>query len=150
MTDIVGMLGKAQALQPLSDRVAAFAKHIDDVIFTAESGSLAMAQQFYALLQRRSLTDAELATAMAPVVGYFARKPVPKPQGALTKPQKKATAKAFNLLKKNAPQMLQEGAPAVQGQAAPAATAPAAGGSGATASGNGAAAPAAPTVTGHS
>jgi hypothetical protein len=128
VTDIVGMLGKAQALQPLSDRVAAFAKHIDDVIFTAESGSLAMAQQFYALLQRRSLTDAELATAMAPVVGYFARKPVPKPQGALTKPQKKATTKAFNLLTKNAPQMLQgsgaaapasEGTPEAAGTAVP-------------------------------
>ena len=150
VTDMMGTLGKAQALAPLSDRVHAFAKHVDDVVFKAESDSLAMAQQFYALLRRRSLMDAELRTAMAPVVGYFARKPVPKAPGALTKPQKKATAKAVDTLKKNAPQMLQDGAPAVQGQAAPAATAPAAGGTGAAASGNGAAAPAAPTGVGHS
>jgi hypothetical protein len=116
VADMTGTLGKAQALQPLSDRVAAFAKHVDDVVFEAESDSLAMAQQFYALLQRRSLTDVELRTAMAPVVAYFARKPVPKEPGALTKPQKKATKKAMELLKKNAPQMLQDGATAA-GQA---------------------------------
>src|ERR1019366_6477884 len=57
VADMVATLGKAHALQPLSDRVAAFAKHIDDVIFKAESNSLAMGQQFYALLQRRALTD---------------------------------------------------------------------------------------------
>src|ERR1700722_3504272 len=56
-TDMVATLGKAQALQPLSDRVAAFAKHVDDVIFKSQSDSLAMAQQIYALLQRRALTD---------------------------------------------------------------------------------------------
>jgi hypothetical protein len=157
VSDMMTTLGKAQALQPLSDRVAAFAKHVDDVVFKAESDSLAMAQQFYALLQRRALTDNELATAMAPVVTYFARKPVPKAAGALTKPQQKATTKAVNTLKKNAPEMLQDGATAGQGQAAtgqgapPAAAgmaAPAAGGGSPAVTGNGAAAPAAPT-TGH-
>jgi hypothetical protein len=117
VSDMMTTLGKAQALQPLSDRVAAFAKHVNDVVFKAESDSLAMAQQFYALLQRRALTDAELGTAMAPVVGFFARKPVPKAAGALTKSQKKATAKAVDTLKKNAPQMLQDGASAGQGTA---------------------------------
>lgn len=48
---MLATLGKAQALQPLSDRVAAFAKHVDDVVFKAESASLAMAQHFYARLQ---------------------------------------------------------------------------------------------------
>jgi hypothetical protein len=148
--DMLGTLGKAQALQPLSDRVHAFAQHVDDVVFKAESDSLAMAQQFYALLQRRALTDGELATAMAPVVVFFARKPVPKAPGALTRPQKKATAKAVDTLKKNAPQMLQDGTPAVPGPAAPAATAPAPGGSGTIASGNGAGAPVAPTGATHS
>ena len=150
VADMVATLGKAHALQPLSDRVAAFAKHIDDVIFKAESDSLAMGQQFYALLQRRALTDGELTTAMAPVVTYFARKPVPKAVGALTTPQKKATAKAVKTLKKNAPGMLQDGTPAVPGPAAPAATVPAPGGSGTIASGNGAGAPVAPTGATHS
>ena len=111
--DMMATLGKAQALQPLADRVAAFAKHVTDVVFKAESDSLAMAQQFYALLQRRALTDNELGTALAPVVTFFARKPKAKAPGALTKPQTKATAKAVNTLKKNAPQMLQDGPAAV-------------------------------------
>jgi hypothetical protein len=164
VTDMMGTLGKAQALQPLSDRVAAFTKHVDDVVFKAESDSLAMAQQFYALLQRRALTDNELATAMAPVVTFFARKPKPTAPGALTKPKKKATAKALKTLQKNAPEMLQGAAPAAQGQketgavtVAPAAAgqgqagaaAPAGGGGGAAVPGNGAAGPAAPTGAGH-
>jgi hypothetical protein len=165
VTDMMATLGKAEALQPLSDRVATFAKHLSDVIFKAQSDSLAMAQQYYALLQRRALTDNELTTALAPVVTFFARKPVAKEAGALTKPQKKATAKAVNTLKKNAPEMLQEG-PAAAGQtqgasgtAAPAAAgagAPAAPGATAPAAVNGGAAPvpgngAAPTTgVGHS
>ena len=175
VADMLSSLGKAQALQPLSDRVAAFAKHIDDVIFKSETDALAMGQQFYALLQRRALTDGELATAMVPVVTYFARKPKPKAAGAPTKPQKKATAKAVKTLQKNAPQMLHGAAPAEQGTAAPAgpvaqgaapavqsaatpvtapqgqagATAPAGGGGGAAVTGNGAAGPAAPTGAGH-
>ena len=167
VADMVTTLGKAQALQPLSDRVAAFAKHIDDVIFKSEGDSLAMAQQFYALLQRRALTDGELATAMVPVVTYFARKPKAKVAGAPTRPQKKATAKAVKTLKKNAPQMLQAapgatgpvaspgaspGAAPVAGgggTAASGAAAPVTGGSGAAAPGNGAAGPATPTGAGH-
>ncbi|HEY1691125.1 MAG TPA: hypothetical protein VGG39_03135 [Polyangiaceae bacterium] len=174
VTGMMGMLGKAQALQPLSDRVHAFAKHVDDVIFLAQSTSLSQAQQFYALLQRRALTDNELDTALAPVTTFFARKPKAKTAGALTKPQAKATAKALKTLQKNAPGMLQSGA-AAQGQAgasggaagAPTTTAagapptgagagtgagsaaPATGGSGVAATGNGAAGPAVPTGNGH-
>jgi hypothetical protein len=159
VTDMLATLGKAQALQPLFDRVAAFAKHVDDVVFKAESDSLSMAQQFYALLQRRALTDGELATAMVPVVTFFARKPVPKAAGALTKPQKKATKKAVETLQKNAPQMLQDGSGAAGGgtagqvgtaPAAAGATAPAAGGGTPAVTGNGAQAPVAPTATPHS
>ncbi|MGD0529499.1 MAG: hypothetical protein ABSE49_30455 [Polyangiaceae bacterium] len=167
--DMEAMLGKAHALQPLFDRLAAFSKHVADVIFTSASGSMAMAQQFYALLQRRAKTDNELATAMAPVVTFFARKPAPKAPGGLTKPQKKATSKAVKQLKKTAPEMLQgaagtvasgvgataagataSGAPAT-GAGAPAASAS---GQGVTApsagQGNGAAAPAAPGGVAHS
>jgi hypothetical protein len=107
VSDMMAMLGKAQDLQPLSNRVSAFAKHVDDVIFTAQSGALSMAQQYYALLQRRALTDAELATALAPVVAFFARKPKAKGPGQLSKPQTKATKKALATVKKNAPQLLQ-------------------------------------------
>ena len=168
VTDMLATLGKAQALQPLFDRVAAFAKHVDDVVFKAESDSLSMAQQFYALLQRRALTDGELATAMVPVVTFFARKPVPKAAGALTKPQKKATKKAVETLQKNAPGMLQ---PAAETAAAPAtgagtgqtpvtqgasgqgqagAAVPAPNGAGVASAGNGAAAPAGQTGVAHS
>jgi hypothetical protein len=144
--DMMATLGKAEALQPLSNRVAAFQKHVADVIFTSQSDSLSMAQQFYALLQRRALTDNELKVAMAPVVTFFARKPVPKAAGALTKPQKKATAKAVNTLKKNAPEMLQEGAGAAgqtQGAAgtASASAAAVAGAAAPAAAGGGGAAP---------
>jgi len=153
--DMMAMLGKAEALQPLSNRVAAFQKHIDDVIFTSRSASLSLAQQFYALLQRRSLTDNELKVAMAPVVAFFARKPVPKEAGELTKPQKKATKKAIDTLKKNAPEMLQGGAAAAgQTAGASAPAAPAAGGAVAPAAASSGAAPVAagngatPTTTG--
>jgi hypothetical protein len=110
VSSMTAALGKAQALQPLADRVTAFMKHIDDVIFTAESAAIVEAQQFYALLQRRALTDTELKAALAPVVTFFARKPKPKVAGALTKLQTKATKKAVKTVTKNAPQLLQGGA----------------------------------------
>lgn len=106
VSDMITLIGKAQALQPMADRVAAFEKHVNDVIFKAESDALGMGLQFYALLQRRTLTDSELKTALAPVVEFFARKPKPKAPGALTKPQAKATKKAVKTVTKNAPQLL--------------------------------------------
>jgi hypothetical protein len=106
VSDMTVSLGKAQALQPLADRLAAFSKHVNDVIFMSQSSALVIGQQFYALLQRRAKANAELATALAPVANYFARRPVPLKPGELTKPQKKATAKAKKVLAKNAPEML--------------------------------------------
>jgi hypothetical protein len=35
-------------------RSVAFAKHVDDVIFSSQSTATVQAQQFYALLQRRA------------------------------------------------------------------------------------------------
>jgi len=110
VSSMTASLGKAQALQPLADRVTSFLKHIDDVIFTAESAAIVEAQQFYALLQRRALTDTELKAALAPVITFFARKPKPKVAGELTKPQEKATKKAVKTVTKNAPQLLQAAA----------------------------------------
>jgi len=104
--DMTVSLGKAQALQPLADRLVAFSKHVNDVIFISQSSALVIGQQFYALLQRRAKTDSELAAALAPVVAFFARRPVAKAPGELTKPQKKATTKAMKTVKKNAPQLL--------------------------------------------
>jgi hypothetical protein len=126
---MIATLGKAQALQPLADRLSAFDKHVNDVIFTAQSAAMVMGQQFYALLQRRSLTDAELARAMQPVTAFFAyRHPVVKPKGTPTKPQTKATKKAVKALKKQAPGLLAgsttPAATAGQGAAAAPAAAP--------------------------
>ncbi len=124
-TDMLSLLAKARALQPLSNRAAAFTRHVDDVIFSTQSEALSMAQQFYALLQRRSLDDVELATALSPVITFFARKAKGKAPGALTRPQEKATSRALKTVKKNAPQLLQGGSAAPG--AAPGAASPAVG-----------------------
>lgn len=93
-------LGKADALQPLANRVAAFTKHIGDVIFSAQSAAWVIAMQFYALLQRRASTDAELQKALQPVSQFFAyRHPsAKKPVGSPTKRQVKAVKKAQHTL----------------------------------------------------
>ncbi len=122
MTD---SLGKAQALQPLSDRLAAFAKHVDDVIFSSQSAAMAQAQQFYALLQRRAKTNSELTTALAPVAAFFAyrHRDPSKPLGQPTKPQVKATKKAVATLQKQAPTLLAGTSPTASPVAASASTA---------------------------
>ena len=57
-SDPAAALGKAQALQPLLNRVAAFGKHIEDVIFLASSDeAVQTGLQLYTLLQRRSAID---------------------------------------------------------------------------------------------
>ncbi len=132
VSDMTMSLGKAQALQPLADRLAAFSKHVNDVIFLSQSTALVIGQQFYALLQRRAKTNTELTTALAPVVDYFARRPVAKAPGELTKPQKKATTKAKKVLEKNAPQLLAPPAEAPTTQQPAPAPAPAAGATSAT------------------
>jgi hypothetical protein len=97
---MLALMGKAKALQPLADRVAAFVKHVTDVIFSAQSVSWGMAMQYYALLQRRAATDAELANQLDPVTQFFAyRHPSKKaPVGSPTKAQRKAVTKAKRTL----------------------------------------------------
>lgn len=97
---MLALMGKAQALQPLADRLAAFVKHVTDVIFSAQSAAWVMAMQYYALLQRRAATDAELAKALQPTAQVFAyRHPSKKaPVGSPTKRQRKAVAKAKRTL----------------------------------------------------
>jgi hypothetical protein len=94
------LLGRADALQPLANRLAAFAQHVSDVVFASRSQAWGMAMQYYALLQRRSLVDAELATALAPVTQFLAyRHPSTKaPKGSPTKRQIAAAKKAQKTL----------------------------------------------------
>jgi hypothetical protein len=130
VSDMTVSLGKAQALQPLANRLAAFSKHVSDVIFMSQSSALVIGQQFYALLQRRAKADVELAAALAPVKTFFARRPVAREPGELTKPQKKATNKAMKTVKKNAPELLAPTPtaapePAAQTTATPTAASPA-------------------------
>ncbi len=128
-TDMLALLAKARALQPLSNRAAAFRRHVDDVIFSTQGEALSMGQQLYALLRRRSLDDVELATALSPVVTFFARKSKPKAAGTLTKSQARATSRAIKTITKHAPHLLQGGATAATPAraASPAGTTPTAG-----------------------
>ncbi|HEY3816772.1 MAG TPA: hypothetical protein VGL81_06360 [Polyangiaceae bacterium] len=99
--------GKASALQPLANRLAALTKLVGDLIFTAQSSAWEDAMQFYSILQRQASTDTSLAAALQPVTQFFARRPKsPQPAGTPTKPQKKATKKAVATLAKNAPELL--------------------------------------------
>jgi hypothetical protein len=151
VSDMTAALDRAEALQPLANRVAAFAKHIADVIFTSQNDAVVKGSQLYALLQRRTGADAELATAMQPITAFFAyRHKTTKPLGTPTKPQQKATAKAVKTLQKNAPQMLQSTPAATGQQTAATAVAPTAGAGAVVPTGNGAAGPAAPTGATHS
>jgi hypothetical protein len=90
--DMNASLGKAAALQPLSTRVAAFQKHIQDIIFTAQGQAVVVGLQLYALLQKRAANNTELAAALAPATTFFAyRHPSTKAPGTLNKRAQKAT-----------------------------------------------------------
>jgi hypothetical protein len=146
---MLALMGKAHALQPLADRLAAFVKHVTDVIFSAQSAAWVMAMQYYALLQRRAATDAELAKALQPIAQLFAyRHPSKKaPVGSPTKRQRKAVAKAKKALKTVAGGKLAGQAPAeTTAQQTPASPA-GAGAAPAPANGNGVTPPVAPMVT---
>jgi hypothetical protein len=119
---MVEEVDKVEALQPLADRLAAFLKHVNDLIFTADSAAWTDALQLYALLQRRATTDTELAASLAPITQFFAyRHPSTKQPGSPTKRQRQATAKALKTLKQTAPDKLAR--PAAASPATPAAPA---------------------------
>ena len=120
--------GKANVLQPLANRLVPLLQLVNDLIFTAQNSAWESGMQFYALLQRRAVSDAVLTTALQPVTQFFAyRHTTPKAPGALTKPQKKATKAAQATLAKNAPELLAPPppaeSPAVPPPASPAAAA---------------------------
>jgi hypothetical protein len=167
--DMTASLGRAAALQPLANRIAAFQKHVQDIIFIAQGQAVVVGLQLYALLQKRAASNTELAAALAPATTFFAyRHPSTKAPGTLNKRAQKATKKALATVKKNAPGMLlpaggTTAAPATgagtgqtpvtqgaSGQGQAGAAVPAANGAGAAPSGNGAAAPAGQTGVAHS
>ena len=164
--DMAASLGKAAALQPLANRIAAFQKHVQDIIFIAQSQAVVVGLQLYALLQKRAANNTELAAALAPATTFFAyRHPSTKAPGTLNKRARKATKKALATVKKNAPEMLQppagtaapagvggqsQATPGASGQGQAGAAAPAGNGAGTAASGNGAATPAGQTGVAHS
>jgi hypothetical protein len=146
---MLALMGKAEALQPLADRLAAFVKHVTDVIFSAQSAAWVMAMQYYALLQRRAATDAELATALQPITQVFAyRHSSNKPAvGSPTKRQRKAAAKAKKTLQTVAGGAFAGSLAADGTPQQPAATPAGNGVPAAPANGNGATPPAAPAPT---
>jgi hypothetical protein len=120
-------VGQATALQPLANRLAPLVQHVNDLIFTAQSSAWESAMQFYALLQRRAVSDGQLAKALQPVTQFFAaRHKTVKAPGTPTKPQKKATTKALKTLTKNAPALLAQGTTVEPAAPAPVTPAPAA------------------------
>ena len=117
--------GKASALQPLANRLTPLVQLVNDLIFAAQSSAWETGMQFYALLHRRAVSDAQLASALQPVTQFFAyRHPTVKAPGTPTKPQKKATKKAVATLKAEAPQLLAPTPPAESPAAPPPAPAP--------------------------
>jgi hypothetical protein len=112
--------GKASALQPLANRLAPLVQLVNDLIFAAQSSAWESGMQFYALLHRRAVSDAQLSSALQPVTQFFAfRHPTVKAPGTPTKPQKKATTKAVATLKDEAPQLLAPTTPAESPPAPP-------------------------------
>ena len=99
-------LSDAQALAPLITKLQAFVKHAADLVFLWESAAWTDAMQFYALLQRRALVDGSLATSLAPVAAFFAKRHDSTKVGSTPKNTAKANAKAVARLKKSAPQLL--------------------------------------------
>lgn len=103
VSPMLASIARAEALQALAARATAFAKQVGDIIFQSESDAFVVAQQFYALLQKRAAFDATLAASLAPVQGFFARRSKGRAaQGGLTKAQVRAGKKAQKALAKNA------------------------------------------------
>lgn len=113
-------LSDAQALAPLIVRIQAFLKHAGDLVFLWQSAAWTDAMQFYALLQRRALVDGSLATSLAPVAAFFAKRHASTKVGTTPKNTAKANAKAVARLKKSAPQLLAASATDGAGTAGPA------------------------------
>jgi hypothetical protein len=104
-------LEQANILAPLMQKLLAFAKHVSDLTFSAQSSAWLMALQLYAVLQRRAQVDGSLAANLAPATEFLAyRHKSTKPAGTPNKKQRRATKRAIETLAKNAPDKLAPGA----------------------------------------
>jgi hypothetical protein len=97
---MLALVGKADALQPLVDRLGTFTKHVGDSVFSAQSQAWDLAMQYYAFLRRRASSNADLATSLQPIADFLAyRHPLTKPPvGSPTKRQIAAAKKAQQTL----------------------------------------------------
>ena len=97
---MLALVGKAAALSPLTNRLAALTKLVGDLVFVAQSQAWGMAMQYYALLHRRAANDGQLAASLAPITQFLSyRHPSTQaPVGAPTKRQINAAKKAQKAL----------------------------------------------------
>jgi hypothetical protein len=71
---MTGQLTRATSLVPTHKRLEQLTKRMGDEIFVAQSTSWEQATSGYAQLQRLAKKNGEIATALAPVQQYFARR----------------------------------------------------------------------------
>ncbi|HEX3344482.1 MAG TPA: hypothetical protein VHS09_07900, partial [Polyangiaceae bacterium] len=97
---MLALLGQANALAPLANRLAAFVTLVEDIMFAAQSQAWGMALTYYALLQRSAKSNNKLATSLDPVTQFLQyRHPSTKPAvGQPTKKQVNAAKKAQKAL----------------------------------------------------
>jgi hypothetical protein len=97
---MTSLLGRANAVAPLVNRLPALVALVNDIAFAAQSQAWAMALQYYAVLRRLARTDTKLAAALQPVTQFLAyRHPSTKPAvGAPTTKQVNAAKKAQKAL----------------------------------------------------
>jgi hypothetical protein len=71
---MVAKAKQAQSLIPLHKQLVTATKNVADQMFSANSESWAAAQVHYSMLRRLAKTDGDLATALAPIEEFFARR----------------------------------------------------------------------------
>jgi hypothetical protein len=67
-------IAKAQQLAPIQKQLVTAEKQVSDAIFSAESRAWEAATVLYSILKRLAKTNGDLATALAPVAQFFAKK----------------------------------------------------------------------------
>jgi len=97
---MLALLGQANALAPLANKLAAFVTLVEDIMFAAQSQAWGMALTYYALLQRSAKSNNKLAASLDPVTQFLHyRHPSTKPAvGQPTKRQVNAAKKAQKAL----------------------------------------------------
>ena len=91
--EMMSLVQSVAALEPLEAAVTRLHKRVSDERFVQNARAWDTALQFYALLQRRANTDAQLAAALSPVSEFFAYRHGSTRDGKPTKLQRRAQAK---------------------------------------------------------